>query len=370
MIPEAPSSATIGNSSRESPIDESLVLRVEARHQERRDQDEERRQRAEPEQHQPEQARRDAPRALALALLEQVAEDRHERGGDGGVGDERPHRVRNEERDLEGVDLAVDAEVVLGHDLAEEAEHARDAGREREDRRRPGEPAGVGAGERELVRLGAGIGALARAGGGHVVTAAHDTRHCGRSGSLAGGLCYHRRARSRGRFHAMANITQQKKRIRTAADQRLENLRYRSTIKTLTKRLATAVDEGDAATVETEHKGLVKLDRSRGRTRRAAPEHRSAQEVAGGAARLVRRIAPLLFSPVRMVQPRWRAPPHREPRSRLDAATASYADSPSGEPAVNALRRDGVRARPAVRSRSARARARARLPRREPPFSA
>jgi len=57
----------------------------------------------------------------------------------------------------------------------------------------------------------------------------------------------------------MANIQQQKKRIRIAADQRLENLRYRSTIKTLTKRLATAVEDGDAATVETEHRALVKL---------------------------------------------------------------------------------------------------------------
>jgi small subunit ribosomal protein S20 len=57
----------------------------------------------------------------------------------------------------------------------------------------------------------------------------------------------------------MANIRQQKKRIRTAAEQRLENLRYRSTIKTLTKRLATAVDDGDADAVETEHRGLVKL---------------------------------------------------------------------------------------------------------------
>jgi len=57
----------------------------------------------------------------------------------------------------------------------------------------------------------------------------------------------------------MANITQQKKRIRTAADQRLENLRYRSTIKTLTKRLATAVDDGDAEAIATEHRNLVKL---------------------------------------------------------------------------------------------------------------
>jgi small subunit ribosomal protein S20 len=57
----------------------------------------------------------------------------------------------------------------------------------------------------------------------------------------------------------MPNIKQQKKRVRTAGEQRLENLRYRSTIKTLTKRLATVVTDGDADAVETEHKGLVKL---------------------------------------------------------------------------------------------------------------
>jgi small subunit ribosomal protein S20 len=57
----------------------------------------------------------------------------------------------------------------------------------------------------------------------------------------------------------MPNIKQQKKRVRTAAEERLENLRYRSTIKTLTKRLATVVEGGDSAAVETEHKGLVKL---------------------------------------------------------------------------------------------------------------
>ena len=57
----------------------------------------------------------------------------------------------------------------------------------------------------------------------------------------------------------MPNIKQQKKRVRTAAAQRLENLRYSSTIKTLTKRLAATVEAGDAAAVEAEHKGLVKL---------------------------------------------------------------------------------------------------------------
>ena len=61
----------------------------------------------------------------------------------------------------------------------------------------------------------------------------------------------------------MANIRQQKKRIRIAADQRLANLRYRSTIKTLSKRLAAAVEEGDGATIEAEHRTLVRwIDRA------------------------------------------------------------------------------------------------------------
>jgi small subunit ribosomal protein S20 len=56
----------------------------------------------------------------------------------------------------------------------------------------------------------------------------------------------------------MPNIKQQKKRVRTAAEERLENLRYRSTIKTLTKRLATAAEGGDATATE-EHRSLVQL---------------------------------------------------------------------------------------------------------------
>jgi small subunit ribosomal protein S20 len=61
----------------------------------------------------------------------------------------------------------------------------------------------------------------------------------------------------------MANIQQQKKRIRIAADERLENLRYRSTIKTLTKRLAAAVEDGDEAAIDAEHRNLVKwIDRA------------------------------------------------------------------------------------------------------------
>jgi len=64
----------------------------------------------------------------------------------------------------------------------------------------------------------------------------------------------------------MPNIKQQEKRVRTAARERLENLRYRSTVKTLAKRLETAVHEGDKDKVTAEHRELVKtLDRAAAR---------------------------------------------------------------------------------------------------------
>ena len=56
----------------------------------------------------------------------------------------------------------------------------------------------------------------------------------------------------------MANIKQQKKRVRIQARQRLENLRYRSTIKTLTKRLQAAAADGDSDRVTEEHRELVR----------------------------------------------------------------------------------------------------------------
>jgi len=64
----------------------------------------------------------------------------------------------------------------------------------------------------------------------------------------------------------MANIKQQKKRVQIASRQRLENLRYRSTVKTLFRRLETAVEEGDEATVAAEHRELVRtIDRAAAR---------------------------------------------------------------------------------------------------------
>ncbi len=57
----------------------------------------------------------------------------------------------------------------------------------------------------------------------------------------------------------MPNIQQQIKRVRIAQRQRDENLRYRSTVKTLTKRLEAAAADGDAEKVTTEHLELVRL---------------------------------------------------------------------------------------------------------------
>ena len=77
----------------------------------------------------------------------------------------------------------------------------------------------------------------------------------------------------------MANIKQQKKRVRIAARQRLENLRYRSTIKTLTKRLERASKEGGKAVAD-EHRELVRwIDRaaSRGALHRNAAARKKAQ---------------------------------------------------------------------------------------------
>jgi small subunit ribosomal protein S20 len=86
----------------------------------------------------------------------------------------------------------------------------------------------------------------------------------------------------------MANIKQQKKRVETASRQRLENLRYRSTVKTLAKRLERAVEDGDAEQVATEHRALVQtIDRavSRGALHRntAARKKSQAARVVAGA---------------------------------------------------------------------------------------
>jgi small subunit ribosomal protein S20 len=78
----------------------------------------------------------------------------------------------------------------------------------------------------------------------------------------------------------MPNIKQQKKRVRSAARERLENLRYRSTVKTLTRRLEAAVDSGEAERASAEHRELVRwIDRAaaRGALHRNTAARRKAQ---------------------------------------------------------------------------------------------
>jgi small subunit ribosomal protein S20 len=85
----------------------------------------------------------------------------------------------------------------------------------------------------------------------------------------------------------MPNIKQQERRVRTAARQRLENLRYRSTIKTLMRRLRTAAEAGNDETIAAEHRELVRwIDRaaSHGALHRNAAARKKSQ-----AARLVAR---------------------------------------------------------------------------------
>jgi small subunit ribosomal protein S20 len=55
------------------------------------------------------------------------------------------------------------------------------------------------------------------------------------------------------------NIKQQKRRVETAARQRVENLRYRSSAKTLFKHLERAVQEGNRERAAEAHRELVRL---------------------------------------------------------------------------------------------------------------
>ena len=78
----------------------------------------------------------------------------------------------------------------------------------------------------------------------------------------------------------MPNIRQQEKRVRQAAKQRAENLRWRSTSKTLMRRLKEAVDAGDTSAVSERHRELVSwLDKaaSRGALHRNTAARRKAQ---------------------------------------------------------------------------------------------
>ena len=81
----------------------------------------------------------------------------------------------------------------------------------------------------------------------------------------------------------MPNIRQQKKRVRSAGRERAENLRYRSTVRTLNRRLRDAVAEGDTEQIEAAHRELVRwLDKavSKGALHRNTAGRRKAQAAA------------------------------------------------------------------------------------------
>lgn len=83
----------------------------------------------------------------------------------------------------------------------------------------------------------------------------------------------------------MPNIKQQEKRVRSAARERVQNLRYRSTIKTLSKRLQAAVDGGSADEIAEEHRALVRwIDKA---AARGAIHKNAAARKKSQAARLV-----------------------------------------------------------------------------------
>jgi small subunit ribosomal protein S20 len=78
----------------------------------------------------------------------------------------------------------------------------------------------------------------------------------------------------------MPNIKQQEKRVRQATRQRAENLRWRSTARTLMRRLREATDAGDTTAVTERHRELVRwLDKAaaRGALHRNAAARRKSQ---------------------------------------------------------------------------------------------
>jgi small subunit ribosomal protein S20 len=88
-------------------------------------------------------------------------------------------------------------------------------------------------------------------------------------------------------FSAMPNIKQQERRVRRSARERLENLRWRSTAKTLERRVADSVAAGDSARAAEEQRALVQwLDKASARgaihpNRAARKKAQAARRIAG-----------------------------------------------------------------------------------------
>lgn len=136
----------------------------------------------------------------------------------------------------------------------------------------------------------------------------------------------------------MANIKQQKKRIGTALRQRNENLRYRSTIKTLFNKLQLAVDTGERDLAEKTHKELVSLiDRA---ASRSSLHRNTASRKKARAARMLLQEAKTDATTIRKAKKK-AAPVARKPKADAAAkkpaakkAPAKKADEPVTEEAV------------------------------------
>jgi small subunit ribosomal protein S20 len=88
----------------------------------------------------------------------------------------------------------------------------------------------------------------------------------------------------------MANIASQKKRILRSERERTENRLLTSTVKTYFRRLESAVEGGDAATIATEHRALVsRIDKAAQKggmhKNTAARKKAKAARIAAGAAK-------------------------------------------------------------------------------------
>ena len=105
------------------------------RHQQRRQQDEQGRDRAQHQRGRPQHHAGDPPRLLLLALLAQLQEHRHEGRADGVVGHDRADQVGQVERDREGRVDGARAEHRGGGDLADKTRHPGDGGGHPEDGR-------------------------------------------------------------------------------------------------------------------------------------------------------------------------------------------------------------------------------------------
>jgi small subunit ribosomal protein S20 len=159
---------------------------------------------------------------------------------------------------------------------------------------------------------------------------------------------------------SMANIKQQKKRIGTAQRQRMENLRYRSTIKTLFNRLQLNVDTGDKEAAAATHRELVRL-LDRAITRGSLHRNTAARKKARAARMLLQepkkdattiRKAKKKVTPARKPKAEGAAakkPAAKKPAAKKDAPAAE-AEAPVEEPTTTEPEATGDEAAPEAKT--------------------